>query len=82
MLEFSLFRDFRNGSGIEQFIDRCIWNWIAMVLEMDVMVSIRAREEYPTVAGRCVGGRGVPVQPVSTVRVAWEEFLEDADALS
>ena len=29
-----------NGGGIEQFLDRCIWNWVAVALEIEVMASM------------------------------------------
>ena len=31
-----------NGGGLEQFMDRCIWNWFPMVLEIAVMASVAA----------------------------------------
>ena len=29
-----------NGGGIEQLVDCCIWNWVAVALEMEVMASM------------------------------------------
>ena len=31
-----------NGGSIEQFMDRCIWNWVAVALEIAVMASVAA----------------------------------------
>ena len=31
-----------NGGGIEQFTDRCIWNWVAVALEIAVIASVAA----------------------------------------